>query len=100
MCKTLEPSDFPRVFPSTEICRGVGDFSTGASKGVFSTGKFSFSTVWCGNKSAFGVDVGLDLLDPLGEGGVLLHLLFHLLDGIQNRGVVPVVKDLADVIQT
>ena len=48
MCKTLEPSDFPRVFPSTEICRGVGDFSTGASKGGFSTGTFSFSTTVCG----------------------------------------------------
>ena len=49
-----------------------------------------------GNFLPFGVDVGLDLLDHLGKGRILFHLLFDLLDGIEHRGVVPVVEDLAD----
>lgn len=48
----------------------------------------------------FGVDIGLDLFHHFSEGGVLFHLLFDLLNGVEDRGVIPVVKDLADLIQT
>ena len=47
--------------------------------------------------SALGVDIGFDLLDFFGIGGVLLHLVLHSLNGVENGGVVPVVKDLSDV---
>ncbi|CAN4028013.1 terminase small subunit, partial [Dysosmobacter welbionis] len=47
-----------------------------------------------------GVDIRLDLLHHFGKRSVLLHLLFDLLDGVEDGGVVPVVKDLADLIQT
>ena len=42
------------------------------------------------------VDIGLDLLHRLGESGVFFHLLFYLLERVEHRGVIPVVKDLAD----
>ena len=45
------------------------------------------------------VDIGLDLLHRLGKGWLLFHLFLHLLDGVEDGGVVPVVEDLADVIQ-
>lgn len=44
-----------------------------------------------------GVDVGLQLLDGLRERGVLFHFLLHLLDGVDDGGVVPV-EEPADVV--
>ena len=66
---------YPRLFPveSTEPCGKVG--------------------------SALGVDVGGDLLHHLGKGGVGTHLLLHLIQRVQHRGVVPVTKFLADVVE-
>ena len=43
------------------------------------------------------VDIGLDLLHRLGESGVFFHLLFYLLERVEHRRVIPVVKDLADL---
>ena len=40
------------------------------------------------------VDIGLDFLHRLGESGVFFHLLFYLLERVEHRGVIPVVKDL------
>ena len=45
-----------------------------------------------------GADVRLDLLDRFGERGIGLHLLFHLLNGVQHSGVVPVAEELADIV--
>lgn len=42
------------------------------------------------------VDIGFDLLHRLGKRGILLHLLFDLLQRIEYRGVIPVVEYLAD----
>ena len=44
-------------------------------------------------------DVGGDLLDPLGELGIGLHLLFHLVQGVEDGGVVTVAELLADAVQ-
>lgn len=49
--------------------------------------------------SLLGVDVGGDLLHRLGEGGVFLHPLLHLLQGVEDGGVVSAAKLLADVHQ-
>ena len=43
------------------------------------------------------VDIGLDLLHRLGESGVFFHLLFYLLERVEHRRVIPIVKDLADL---
>ena len=45
-----------------------------------------------------GGDVGFQLLYHFGEGGVFFHFLFHLTDGVDDGRVVPIVKELADVI--
>lgn len=46
-----------------------------------------------------GVDIGVDVLDDLGHlGGFLGHGL-HLLDGVHDRGVVPSLEGLADLLQ-
>ena len=39
-----------------------------------------------------GVDIGDDGFHRLREGGVGLHLLFHLFDGVEDGGVVPAAK--------
>ena len=49
--------------------------------------------------SGLGSDVGFDVFDGFGKDGVLFHLLLHLLDGVEDGGVIPVVKLLADVVQ-
>ena len=43
------------------------------------------------------VDIGFDLLHRLGKRGILLHLLFDLLQRIEHCGVIPVVEYLANL---
>lgn len=73
-----------RVCPSTGDVEKLHVFSTFCFSGKVSTGKFFFFHRRSGENTASpaGVDVGLDGLHGLGKGGVLFHLLFHLLDGI------------------
>ena len=52
-----------------------------------------------GLRSLGGVDVCDDGLHRFGEGGVLFHLFLHLLDGVEDGGVVPVVELLADLFE-
>ena len=46
-----------------------------------------------------GVDIGGDLLHRLGKGGVGAHLLLHLVQTVQHRGVIPVAEGLADIVE-
>ncbi len=49
------------------------------------------------DSSLFGVDVGGDGLDHLGKGGIGAHLLLHLIQRVQHRGMVAAAELLADV---
>ena len=67
---------------STEIFRERKGFSTERKDAeVFHGGVFLFHGRRWKTWSPLGGDVGLDLLHRFGEGGVLFHLLFHLVDG-------------------
>ena len=46
-----------------------------------------------------GVDVCFDVFDDLGQVGVVLHTLFHAVNGVKNSSVVAVSKFPANVIQ-
>src|SRR5699024_188839 len=83
---------------SRDMWKRRGGFPRKKSDRGFPQKSFSFSTGKV-EKSALGIDVRFDLFHRLGKGCVFLHLLLNLLDGIENRGVVPVVKKLADLIQ-
>ena len=94
MWKRIGKAETARVCPSTGGVEKLHAFSTACFSEKVSTGKFFFFHRRSGENTALaaGVDIGLDGLHGFGKGGVLLLLLFHLLDGIQHRGVVPVVK--------
>ena len=97
MWKSEKSLEMTRLVVFTDYVEKEGRFSTAFSDRKFSTDQFSFSTELV-ERSALGIDVGFDLLDGLREGGFLLHLLLYLLDGIEDRRVVTVVKDLADIV--
>lgn len=83
----------------TGIVEKIHVLYTAGKTGCFPHQSFSFSTEEVEKcRLPFGVDIGFDLLHGFGERRFLFHFLFHLLDGIQHCGVVPVIELLADIV--
>ena len=72
-----------------------------SSAGRIPTFYYLFPLAFCKNPGALllGVDISGDLLHRLGEGGLFLHPLLHLLQGVEDGGVVSAAELLADVHQ-